>query len=266
VSTEPPRLFDRALRRRRHQSKRMSRQHFLAEIVADRLIERFKELGHDPQAATWLAERSHPGIRNALADRRLTRTIEVEETCGIEHLPQPARNLPAIAVLLTLHTVNDLPGLLLQLRQALAAGGLLLAGFPGGRTLAELRAALMQAELNLRGGATMRVHPMIDVRDAAALMQRAGFSEPVADIERLEVTYADTLALMHELRALGETACLTTGRPSGLTPALLAELDRLARPAAPPTTTRCAVGFELIGLTGWAPPQPPAAKGGGAAG
>ena len=105
---------------------------------------------------------------------------------------------------MSLHWVNDLPGLLAQVRHCLAADGLLLAAFPGGETLHELRQALLAAELDVTGGAGLRLSPMIDVRDAGALLQRAGFALPVADVERLTVRYAEPLRLLMDLRAMGE--------------------------------------------------------------
>lgn len=251
MSAQPPKLFNRALRRLRHQSKRMSQDHFLAEIVADRLIERFSELGYDPKEATWVAELTHPGIRNCLASRGLTNTIEVQETHGIEHLPPNAKNLPAIAVLLTLHVINDLPGVLLQLRNALAPGGLFLASFPGGQTLVELRDALTQAELAVRGGAAMRVHPMIDVRDAAALMQRAGFSEPITDVDRLNVNYSGICALMHELRTLGEAAGASVHNHPSLSRRILTQSNTLMGWSRTAGMKRCSVSYDLVTATGW---------------
>ena len=82
---------------------------------------------------------------------------------------------------LALHWVNDLPGALIQLRRALRPDGLLVAAMFGGETLTELRQALLQAELTEEGGASPRVSPHADVRDAGALLQRAGFALPVVD-------------------------------------------------------------------------------------
>ena len=90
---------------------------------------------------------------------------------------------------LSLHWVNDLPGFLWATQHILEPDGLLLATMLGGETLMELRAVLTEAETQLCGGASPRVAPMIDLRDAAGLLQRAGFALPVADRERIPVTF-----------------------------------------------------------------------------
>src|SRR4030095_6212537 len=122
-----------------------------------------------------------------------------------EALPFAPWSFDLVISNLTLHWVNDLPGCLLQIRQILKPDGLFLAAILGGGTLAELRGALMEAELAEAGGASPRISPFADVRDAGGLLQRAGFGLPVVDSDMLTVRYADILALMRDLRGMGET-------------------------------------------------------------
>jgi SAM-dependent methyltransferase len=179
-----------------------------------------------------------------------------------ELLPFAPASFDLIVANLSLHWVNDLPGALIQLRQALRPDGLLLASLPALGTLAELRQALTRAEAALTGGASPRVSPFPDLRDCAALLQRAGFALPVADVEDLTLLYADRLALLRELRAAGEANAvwLRDRRvpPRGLFPAALALL--------PEQDGRVVATLRLAMLTGWAPapsqPQP-AARGSG---
>ena len=93
-----------------------------------------------------------------------------------EALPFKPASFDLILSVLDLHHVNDLPGALLQLRQALKPDGLLLASLFAGETLTELRRAWMEAELAEQGGAGSRVSPFADPRDLAGLLQRAGFA------------------------------------------------------------------------------------------
>ena len=120
-----------------------------------------------------------------------------------EFLPFAGETFDLVVASLSLHWVNDLPGALIQLRLALRPGGLLLASLPALGTLAELRQALTEAEAALTGGAAPRVSPFVELRDCAALLQRAGFALPVADVEDLRLLYADPFALLRELRAAG---------------------------------------------------------------
>jgi SAM-dependent methyltransferase len=165
-----------------------------------------------------------------------------------EFLPFAAHSFDLIVASLSLHWVNDLPGALIQLRLALRPEGLLLASLPALGTLGELRRALTEAEAVLTGGAAPRVSPFADLRDCAALLQRAGFALPVADAEDLRLLYADRLALLRELRAAGETNALRERDrrvpPRALFPAALAALPEAAGRA--PVTLRLAV------MTGWA--------------
>ncbi len=152
---------------------------------------------------------------------------------------------------LALHWTNDLPGALIQVRRALKPDGLFIGAIFGGATLTELRQALMQADSELSGGAGPRISPFADVLDAAALLQRAGFALPVADVDRVQVGYADPMALIADLRAMGETNVLAERRPISkpvLARAREVYAERFARPDGRITAT-----FEIVTMTGWAP-------------
>jgi SAM-dependent methyltransferase len=147
----------------------------------------------------------------------------------------------------SLHGLDDLPGALIQLRRAMKPEGLLLASLPALGTLHELRLALLEAEEELTGKVSPRVSPFPELRDCAALLQRAGFALPVADIEELEFLYASPLALLHELRDAGETNALA-GRSRVIPPRALfaAALARMPRREG-----RLAARLRMAVLTGW---------------
>ena len=161
---------------------------------------------------------------------------------------------------LLLHTANDPVGQLIQMRRALSPDGLMLAALFGGQTLNELRASLAEAEVECEGGLSPRVSPMAEIRDLGGLLQRAGFAMPVADSERLTVTYASPLRLMRELRAMGETNILTARRRQPMRRAtLMRACDIYAQHFGTPDG-RVRATFEIIFLTGWAPgPDQPTA-------
>jgi SAM-dependent methyltransferase len=177
--------------------------------------------------------------------------------CGdAEALPFRPGSFDLVVASCGLHWVNDLPGALIQLRMTLRPDGLFLASMPVLGTLDGLRTALTEAEARLSGGASPRVSPFPDLRDCAALLQRAGFALPVADAEEIALAYADPAALLRDLRAAGETnALLQRDRripPRALFAAALAAL--------PEREGRVSVRLRLAFLTGWAPaatqPQP----------
>jgi NADH dehydrogenase [ubiquinone] 1 alpha subcomplex assembly factor 5 len=166
-----------------------------------------------------------------------------------ECLPFAPGSFDLIVASLSLHWINDLPGALLQLRQALRPEGLLLASLPALGTLAELRTALTEAEAEIAGGAAPRVSPFPELRDCAHLLQRAGFVLPVADVENIRLLYANPFALLTDLRAAGETNAIRqrTRLPPAraLFPAALAKL--------PTEGDRVAVTLRMAVMTGWAP-------------
>ncbi len=166
-----------------------------------------------------------------------------------EFLPFAPGSFDLVVASVSLHWVNDLPGALIQLRMALRPEGLLLASLPALGTLGTLRAALTEAEAALTGGAAPRVSPFMELRDGAALLQRAGFTLPVADVDSLELAYADRLALLRELRAAGETNAVQL-RSRRIPPRAL---FALALATMPERDGRVPVELPLAMLTGWAP-------------
>jgi SAM-dependent methyltransferase len=154
---------------------------------------------------------------------------------------------------MSLHWANDPVGQLVQCRRALKPDGLCLVVLPGGRTLHELRASLAEAEAQVTGGLSPRVVPMGEIRDLGALMQRAGFSLPVADTIAQMVEYGSITALLSDLRASGETNALAarvrrfTGR------AVMTEAARIYESNYRTPEGRLKATVELVVLTGWAP-------------
>lgn len=164
-----------------------------------------------------------------------------------------------IVSLLTLHTVNDPVGALIQMRRSLKPDGLLVAVTFGEDTLGALRSALFAAEASASGGVSARVAPFASVRDWGAALQRAGFALPVADLDRVNVQYQNPDRLFADLRGMGETACLSAaGGP--LSKAAAAALRARLGP-------RPAVTYDLVTMTAWAPheSQPKPLKPGSAA-
>ncbi|MFN3210434.1 MAG: methyltransferase domain-containing protein [Roseovarius sp.] len=161
---------------------------------------------------------------------------------------------------MSLHWADDPVGQLIQCRRALRPDGLIIAVFFGGQTLHQLRTVLAQAESDLRGGLSPRVLPMGDIRDLGALLQRAGFALPVADSLPLNTSYADPVALMHDLRAMGEANALDARLRRFTRRDVLMRAAQLYTEAFATPDGRIPATFELITLTGWAPsadqPQP----------
>ncbi|MGE5202882.1 MAG: methyltransferase domain-containing protein, partial [Acidobacteriota bacterium] len=260
-------IFDRrAVRRHRQRAARLGPAEFLLEEAAEHLAARLDDVTRRFPRALVLGARGGVMAR-ALADRGGIETlIEMEEAAGLfaagrrcaavaeaEALPFAPGAFDLVVSPLVLHWTNDLPGALLQLRQALRPDGLLLAALFGGETLGELRRAFLEAELAAEGGASPRVSPMADGRDLAGLLQRVGFALPVVDSDRLTVTYGDAFALMADLRAMGETNALRERRRGFTRRATLMRMAEIYRDLYGGADGRISATFEIVTLTAWAP-------------
>lgn len=154
---------------------------------------------------------------------------------------------------LALHWVEDIPGLLNHIRRSLKPDGLFLANFFGGDTLHELRTSLMEAELQLTGGASLRTAPMTRIQDAPMLLGRAGFALPVVDSERLTITYPFLKRLVEDLRGMGET--LKTNERNPFSRRLFQEAEEVYRRKFGREDGTLPVTVDVITLTGWSPSE-----------
>lgn len=150
-----------------------------------------------------------------------------------------------------LDQVGDLPGALALARAMLRPDGLFLAAFAGAGSLPVLRQALLAGDMAAGGGVPARIHPQIDVRSAGDLLLRAGFALPVADVETVDVSYADPIRLMHDLRGMAWTNMLSGERPPLTRARLAAIFERFAAEAGP--DGRVTERFEIVTVTAWAP-------------
>lgn len=155
--------------------------------------------------------------------------------------------------LLALQEANDIPGQLIQIRRALRPDGLFLGVLAGAGTLAELRESLLAAETELTGGASPRVIPFTDVRDAGGLLQRAGFALPVADVETVTVRYDNMFALMADLRAMGVTSALADRSRKPATRRLFQRAAQIYAERFSDPDGRVRASFSFVWLSGWAP-------------
>lgn len=170
-----------------------------------------------------------------------------------EWLPFKAESFDLIASGLSLHWVNDLPGTLIQIRRALRPDGYFVAAMPGGASLNELRQVLLQAETELTGGAEMRVSPFADALDISQLLQRAGFTLPVSDRDRLTLRYDNMFGLLNDLKASGEThAPFQAGRRPLSTRILVRAAELYQQMFADPDG-RIRATLDIVWMTGWAP-------------
>jgi malonyl-ACP O-methyltransferase BioC len=263
-------IFDRKhlIKQRNRVAQQLHHYDFLLKENAHRLIDRLQdtirdfpvvlELGcHNGFMADLLkssksidhliqSDISYEMVKKAKERQNLS-SLVVDE----EYLPFAPNSFDLVISNLALHWVNDLPGCLLQIKRILKPDGLFLASLFGGGTLYELNQSLMNAEIEIHKGISPRISPFTDVKDAGALLQRAGFSLPVVDSDKIEVTYENPLTLLHDLRGMGQANCIMkrqkyfTGR-SILFKALSSYQDNFALEDG-----KVKASFTTINLTGW---------------
>jgi SAM-dependent methyltransferase len=246
-----PILFDRALLRTRvERARRIGPATFLLDRVAEDMSDRLQAVTRNFRdvAEIWS---SGALLREPLADRfhSIVR-VGLEET---ETLPLAPESHDLIVSVLAFQFVNDLPGVLAQIRRALKPDGLLLAAMVGGDTLTELRQSFAAAEAECEGGVSPRVAPFADLRDVGALLQRACFALPVTDVDRVVVRYDSAFGLMQDLRRMGATNILRERRRTPTRRATMLRMAQIYGERFADTDGRIRATFDVIWLSGWAP-------------
>lgn len=265
-------IFDRQLMlqfQKRALAKPVAGADFLLERSVEDVLDRLSAV--EKQFSTGVALM---GYTDALA-RGLQQSGKVEKTIRIEQddfyfqagdaafehgviepgeiLPLEPQSADLIVSLMSLHLINDLPGMLIQIARALLPDGLFLAAFSGTGTLGELRESLMQAEIELSGGAAARIAPFADIRDAGALLQRAGFALPVTDVDTVTVRYNSMFDLLKDIRAMGMQNILVDRSKKPLTRSVFMRAAQIYAERFSDPDGRIRASFSTLWMSGWKP-------------
>jgi malonyl-CoA O-methyltransferase len=150
-----------------------------------------------------------PGmLREARRHQHLFRRFE--RVCGdAMRLPFADASVDVVASSLMLQWCDPPDRAFAEVRRVLKPGGLFAFSTFGPDTLKELRSAWAEAD------GYNHVNHFIDMHDVGDALVRAGLMEPVLDVDRMQLTYPDALALMRDLKAIGAHN-VTAGRPRAL--------------------------------------------------
>jgi SAM-dependent methyltransferase len=264
--SERPLIFDHSVVRLQRR-RALGQVSFLMRRVADDLGDRLAtvlrhfgcalDLGTPGDAVIDVLAASGKTGSIVAADALVTRKLMKPGVLGVaadeEALPFRDASLDLVVSALAFQFINDLPGLFAQIRRLLKPDGLFLAALAGGETLIELRQSFAEAETAIENGVSPRVIPLLDVREAGALLQRAGFALPVTDVDRLIVRYDSPIALMHDLRALGATNPMFERRRRPLKRALLERMIDIYRQRFSDPDGRMRATFDIVWVSGWSP-------------
>ncbi|PCJ97491.1 MAG: SAM-dependent methyltransferase [Zetaproteobacteria bacterium] len=256
-------IFDRSLIKRNRQriTANFSNHDFLFQWSKNQLSERLKDINRKFQTALHIGSRApitaeHEKISSIITldlphkpVDNCTPYIQASE----EFLPVAPKSMDLILSNLNLHTVNDLPGALLQIRNTLKDDGLFMASIFGGETLHELRKVIADVELSMLGGVSPRVAPFADKPQMGDLLQRARLNLPIVDSEIITVTYDSVFKLLHDIRSMGESNTIIARNKTPLGKEFFMRLAKQYQEEFAEEDGRIVASFEIIFLHGWAP-------------
>jgi len=251
---------------------------YVRDEIADMLIERlldinrkFKsilDLGSGAGHFSKLLETSVTGkvVMLDSSAKTLRRDMDSDFDVEVERVHADEENLldviprnsqEAIVSCLNLHWVNDLPGVLVQIREALQPDGVFLGALFGGDSLFELRTSLQLAEVDREGGISPHISPMTDSRDMSNLLGRAGFTLLTVDVDEIKVNYPSMWELMDDLRDMGESNAVV-GRRHFIHRDTLAAASAIYKEMHGNEDGTIPATFQVIYVIGWkpAPSQP----------
>ena len=178
---------------------------------------------------------------------KLTRHVLGDE----ESLPFEPQSFDLVMSSLSMHWINDLPGVLAQINNVLKPDCPFIGAMLGGDTLFELRTSLQLAESERKGGISPHVSPLADVRDVGGLLQRVGFKMLTVDVEDVVVDYPDTFALMQDLQAMGESNAILGREMGAISREVLVANEAIYRELHGNEDGTIPATFRIIHMIGW---------------
>lgn len=133
-------------------------------------------------------------------------------------------NYDVILSSINLHWINFIQSFLAKVYKALNSGGRFIANFIGEDSLKSLRSELTRLEVQTNSISIPHISPFITKQDITRLMQIAGFKDIITDSDLLEVSYPNVLALMKDLKKMGESNKIVSSTGQALAPKVYKEL------------------------------------------
>lgn len=261
-------IFDRdqVIKNRQRAALHLQNHNFLFDWCLEQIIDRLNDIKRDFPKILLIGHRSSPDLKNRLrksanvhylATMDMTKDLLQKSDSAViaedDFLPFSSDSFDLVISNFSLHSVNDLPGALIQINRILKPDGAFIGALPGENTLQELRNALTQTELTLKNGISPRMIPLVTKQDMGGLMQRAGFALPVVDSQTLSVTYDDPINLIKDIRFMGEANIMVNRNKTYPGKTFLNETMSYLRQNHTDNDGKIAVTFDIIFLIGWAP-------------
>ncbi|KAI0455065.1 S-adenosyl-L-methionine-dependent methyltransferase [Xylaria acuta] len=213
-------------------------------LVSDPIAKKIDHLLAVDSSETMLYRDADLEFNNQIS---MTREVLANE----ETLPYDANTFDLVLSSLSMHWVNDLPGVLAQINNVLKPDCAFIGAMFGGDTLYELRTSLQLAEQERRGGISPHVSPLADVRDVGGLLGKAGFKMLTVDVDDIIVDYPDTFALMQDLQAMGENNAVLGREMGPIQRDVLLATDAIYRELHGNEDGTLPATFRMIYMIGW---------------
>ncbi|MCP3867790.1 MAG: malonyl-ACP O-methyltransferase BioC [Gammaproteobacteria bacterium] len=179
------------------------------------------DLGAGTGVATEALARQYSGVKVLALDFAFPMLLKARERgrlfrkpgclcADLEQLPLADDSIDLIYSNAAIQWSNDLEKAFREFLRVLKPGGLLMFTTFGPDTLKELRQAWSEADSH------SHVSLFPDMHDVGDALARAGFADPVMDVDRLVMTYQTVGKMMQDLKILGAHN-VTRGRQKGLT-------------------------------------------------
>lgn len=239
-------LFDRELlaRNRKRFAGVFSQHNFLFTEVANRIALNVESLNCEFESALEIGPRD--GYLSSLIQAK-----KITQTEDAEVFPFEKESFDLIVSNLNMHFINELPQFLIQVRELLKPNGIFIASFFGEENLSELAHVLHKVENEIYNGISPRMPPTIDVKTSAALLQKAGFADPISEFDKIEVEYSEPKKLLNDLKFTSQGNIMTKRSRRFFTKKFLKNILETYSElyAAPDGGIRAT--FEIVTVTGW---------------
>ncbi len=277
-------LFDRKLlkQNRARASRDYAKHSFLYHEIANGIIENLQSLERDFDSCLEIGARDGYLLREicrvknvkyavmtdfvtmdsvgAWSSRPLTcdilnaegaKTPPLQIIADDESLPFEKESFDLIVSNLNLHHINLMPQFLLQIRNLLKPGGMFIASFFGEENLPQLHKTIFETENEIYNGVSPRMIPTIDVKTAANLLQKAGFINPLSELERVDIEYEDPLNLLKDLKMMGQGNIMNKRSRRFFTRGFLQKVLENYRRDFKIDETYVRATFEVVTMVGW---------------
>jgi len=131
-----------------------------------------------------------------------------------EVIPFKNSNFDCIICVGTLNLVNDLPGILIQIRQNLTKDGIFLSSFIGGDSLKNIRKIIYEIESITGDKTNIRIHPLINPNSIPELLKRTGFNTSLITQDVQKIVFYNVFQMAESLRLAGEGNAISDSSPT----------------------------------------------------